>query len=127
MWANFDGRRYTREGFTTHVADLTFTSWRPKFIVLHNTSSPTLAQWMAYPEDQRIRNLQAYYDTNLHWHAGPHLFISNDAIFGFTDLTAPGVHASCFNSDSIGIEMAGEYNVESFTTGPGADVRDNAV
>ena len=128
MWRNFDGRPYTREQFATYVSGLNFGKW-VKFITLHNTAGPTLAQWLkgGTTPAQRIRNLQSYYENKKGWHAGPHLFIDPTYIWGFSELTETGVHASCFNSKSIGIEMVGDYHAESFTSGDGAKVRDNAV
>lgn len=128
MWNNFDGKPYIKEEFKAHVDGLKLGSWC-KFITLHNTGSPNLHQWMTSgtSPQQRIKNLQHYYEVNERWHAGPHLFIDPDHIWGFTDLDVPGVHASCFNSKSIGIEMVGDYSVESFNTELGAEVRDNAV
>jgi hypothetical protein len=78
-------------------------------------------------EAQRLINLERYYEVVERWHAGPHGFVSPDAICGFSDPTKPGVHASCFNSVSLGFEMVGSYDVEDFAAGPGALVRDNAV
>ena len=137
MWKNFDPTPYDATGFLAHVAALDFSAWetdpharskRPLFIVLHNTSAPTLAQWveMGPAHDARLHNLQNYYE-GMGWHAGPHYFVSRAHINGFSDPVRPGVHASCFNGVSIGIEMAGEYNVEAFDSGDGAQVRDMAV
>lgn len=130
MWKGFDGRPYTQDEFTAHVASLDAGAMRwCRFITLHNTSAPTLAQWAESgpAHDARIRNLESYYESQLGWHAGPHLFVSRSYINGFSDLTKPGVHASCFNPVSIGIEQVGEFDVEEYNSGDGALVRDNAV
>lgn len=128
-WPGFDGRAYTRDEFATRVGDTQWRGWKPKGITLHNTAAPTLAQWAESgpSHDARIRNLQDYYENQLGWHAGPHLFISRTRINGFSDLMKPGVHSRCFNATHIGIEMVGDYNVEEFNSGDGALVRDNAV
>jgi hypothetical protein len=34
-----------KDGFATYVENLTFTLWRPSFVVLHNTALPTFAEW----------------------------------------------------------------------------------
>ena len=114
MWKDFDGKPYTREELLAHVTALPPIHWA-RFITLHNTGSPTLEQWEAggTTPAQRIKNLQHYYEVNEHWHAGPHLFIDCEHIWGFTDLTVSGVHASCFNGVAIGIEMVGDYSVET--------------
>lgn len=141
MWKNFDGKPYTRDQLAARIASADFSNWRrkdgsvgrPLYIVLHNTSDPTIKLWLSWPPAKRsqyILNAQADYENNKHWLAGPHFFVPpDDAIcaFGFSDLTTCGTHASCFNSDSIGIEMVGEFDNEDFDQGPGALVRDNAV
>jgi len=118
--------------FTFYAAKLKWPRWRPAFITLHNTAEPNLKQWAHFGlghEDgaQRIRNLNHYYHSEKGWHSGPHLFVAPDLIWIACDLEADGVHASCFNKVSIGVEMVGDYSVESFTTGDGAKVRDNAA
>jgi hypothetical protein len=104
-----------------------------KFITLHNTSAPSLAQWahnrISYSAKQLVINMEGYWRT-LGWHTGPHYLVTPEAetpIFELSDPSAPGVHASCFNLRSIGIEMVGEFNLEDFNLGPGAAVRDSAV
>jgi len=126
MWPGFDGTLYTREQFAAHVASLTIPPYA-KFVVMHATGAPTLKQWQAYPEAQRVANLQRYYEQSLHWQHGPHLFIGPDDIAGFSDLRVRGTHCSCWNFDSIGIETAGNWNTEDFNSGDGAKVRDNFV
>lgn len=130
MWPGFDGKPYTQDQWTAHVTAIGRDRLRwCKFITLHNTSAPTLKQWAESgpAHDARIRNLESYYEHDLGWHAGPHAFISRSYINGFSDLTRPGVHASCFNSVSIGLEMAGEFNVEDFNSGDGLMVSNMAV
>ncbi len=71
---------FTREEFKTYVEKLDWSSWRPRFIVLHNTAEPNLAQWAhGANEHQRILNLNHYYKAEKGWHSGPHLFISRRA------------------------------------------------
>jgi lysozyme family protein len=141
MWPNFDGKAYNRAQLAAHINSLDFSKWkrkdgsagRPKFIVLHNTSEPTIKQWLSWSAEKRrqyIQNVQHYYESDLRWHAGPHFFVPPEldpCCYGFSDPTTAGTHASCFNSDSIGIEMVGEFNVEAFDSGPGEMVRDDAV
>ncbi len=117
--------------FKSYVATCRWPVWKPKFIVLHNTAEPNLKQW-AYGNDgkdheyQRILNLNRYYKS-LGWHSGPHLFISPNLIWVACDLAADGVHASCYNADSLGVEMVGDYSDEAFDSGDGAKVRDLTV
>ena len=127
MWANFDKTSYDLPAFAAHVATLRWTSWKPKGITLHNTGAPTLKQWVESgpSQQQRILNLQSYYE-GIHWHAGPHFFVSRSHVCGFSNPLATGVHASCFNRDHLGMEMAGDFSTEAFSTGDGAMVRDTA-
>lgn len=55
------------------------------------------------------------------WHSGPHLFADDDQLWGMSPLTEPGVHAVSFNKTSIGIEVLGDYDSESPTTGRGLE------
>jgi hypothetical protein len=88
-------------------------------IVLHHTAAPSLAQRPTGLTIQHIRNIQNYYQNELGWSSGPHLFIDDDEIFGMTPLSERGVHASSFNSTSIGIEVLGDYDREDNLTGRG--------
>lgn len=133
MWIDFDGKPYTREEFKDLLDSIPAArlSWC-KFLTVHNTAAPSLAQWMGPKASaaQRIKNLQRYYEVERGWRAGPHAFIPPDrniVCYGFTKFTVPGIHASCFNSQSIGLEMVGDFESEEFTFGPGAIVRENAI
>jgi hypothetical protein len=125
MWQHFDGKPYTQAEFAAYVAAMPKLPWI-EFFTAHNTAAPTLEQWEtiggATPAE-RIANLQSFYENEDHWHAGPHLFIDREHIWTFTDLTVPGVHASCFNHISAGMEMVGDFSTEPFDP----QVRDNAV
>lgn len=126
MWPGFDGSLYTRDQFASHVAGLVIGPYA-KFVCMHATGSPTLKEWEAYPEAQRIANLQRYYEQSLYWQHGPHLFVGPQHICGFSDLRTRGTHCSCWNMSSIGIETAGNWNTEDFESGDGAKVRDNFI
>ena len=117
--------------FRLYFAGLKFTTWRPRFPTLHNTGVPSLAQWLAMgptPQERWGANLNAYY-RGLGWHAGPHLVICPDYVWALCDLTQSGVSVSCWNSETFGIEMVGNYEVDGddFESGDGARVRDNAA
>ncbi len=141
MWPGFDGKPYNRQQLDTHIRATDFSKWRrrngaigkPLYIVMHNTSEPTIELWMGWSVEKRqqyIHNVQDYYQHKLGWNAGPHFFVPptpDPCAFGFSDLGTSGVHASCFNSDAIGIEHVGEFNKEAYDTGPGAIVRDNGI
>lgn len=123
---------YTLPEFRAMLAGLKLGAWRPKFPTLHNTGAPSLKQWMAYgptPQERWGASLNSYYK-GLGWHAGPALVVCPDYVWNLCDLTKPGVSVSCWNSDTIGIEMVGDYDVgavDQFASGEGAKVRDNAA
>jgi hypothetical protein len=126
-----DPKGFTAAEFATFVAGLHWAAWRPKYLVLHNTGMPNLRQWAHGNtgkdyERRRILNLNHYYKEQ-GWHSGPHLFVSPSLIWNACDLGADGVHASCFNRESLGLEMVGDYGVEDFSSGDGAKVRDLTV
>lgn len=123
MWRGIIGRGYTAAQFDEYVRNLKWGEWTPQFVVVHNTSAPTLKQWHGpTPVPQRIRNLENYYKNEMKWSAGPHLFVADDLIWIFTPLTVPGTHSPSWNSVSLGMEIVGEYDVEPF-----APVRNNVV
>ena len=122
---------YTPGQFDAYVKSLHWMAWRPKFIVLHNSAEPNLTQWLHFGAGlvngkQRVKNLNAYYE-GIGWHSGPHLFVAPDFIWTACNLLADGVHASCYNHASIGVEMVGDYEHEAFNIGAGAKVRDNTI
>jgi hypothetical protein len=110
--------------FAEYLQDLDFNSWRPSGMVLHNTASPTLAQWWGggTPPEQRMVNLRNYYENEMGWSAGPHAFIDGKSIWVFTDFDVPGVHSPSWNGTRLGIEMVGDYDTESDESGMGAKV-----
>src|SRR5436190_1297532 len=126
-WQGIVNRSFTVPDLAHYVHGLSFTGWRPQFVVLHNTGSPTLAQWHSTSGHQRMLNLEHYYRDQQGWSAGPHLFVADDVIWAFTPLTVPGVHSPSWNHISWGVEMVGDYDNEDFDQGPGANVAENAV
>jgi N-acetylmuramoyl-L-alanine amidase len=94
-------------------------------ITFHHTGIPTLAQRPNGFTPQHIKNIQSYYETATKqkkaWKSGPHLFIDDDQCWGMCAFTSHGTHAKAFNSNSIGIEVLGDYNEEDFNTGRGRD------
>ena len=84
MWPGFNPTLYTRDEYSTYVNGLPSVPW-VQFIVLHNTGSPSLAQWLdgGASEAQRLQNLEYYYEFTEHWHAGPHGFISPNSYLRF--------------------------------------------
>lgn len=126
-WKGIVGNAYSPDGFDSYCHALTWSGWRPSFIVLHNTASPTLAQRPNGFTKQHILNLEGYYRDTMHWSAGPHLFVDDRQIWVFTPLTMSGVHSPSYNKLALGVEMLGDYDKDEFDSGRGAKVRNNAV
>lgn len=99
----------------------------PKFLVIHNTAAPSLAQWGSTKEETRMVNLEHYYRVEKHWSGGPHFFVSPKGIWLFNPLTHAGVHSPSFNKSGIGIEMVGDFQRESFDEAVGAMVQRHTV
>ena len=126
-WKPIVGLSFNAADFDNYCHSLVWNAWRPSFIVLHNTGSPTLAQRPDGLTKVHIDNLVSYYRDTQKWSAGPHLFIDDKQIWVFTPLTTTGVHSPSWNNVSLGFEMLGDYSTESFSTGRGLAVRKNAV
>ena len=126
-WKGIVASHFSPTMFVPYVAKLRWTSWKPSFLVLHNTAVPSLAQRPNGLSIAHIRALENYYANEKGWSAGPHLFIDDHGIWVFTALTTTGVHSPSWNGTAIGIEMLGDYARESFTSGRGLEVRRNTV
>jgi hypothetical protein len=106
--------------FRQHLTGLDM-SWA-KSVTIHHTGSPDLAARPKGFTIQHMRNIQSYYEGERKWFRGPHLFTDEDQIFGMSPLTARGTHAETFNTTSIGIEMLGNYDIDSPFEGRGREV-----
>ena len=126
-WKGIIGASFTPSTFDQYCHLLHWLAWRPSFVVLHNTSVPTLADRPHGLTKDHILGLERYYRDEQHWSAGPHLFIDDHQIWVFTPLTVSGVHSPSWNKRALGIEMLGEYQTEAFNSGRGALVHANAV
>lgn len=126
-WKPTVGLGFSESEFDAYCHSLQWTAWRPSFIVLHNTAVPSLSQRPNGFTAQHMQNFVSFYRDTQKWSAGPHLFIDDKKIWVFTPLTVSGVHSPSWNKLALGIEMLGNYEVESFTTGRGLAVRKNAV
>lgn len=129
-WKGIIGASFTPAGFDQYCHSLTWLQWRPSFVALHNTESPTLADRPRGLTKQHILDLEHYYRYDLRpgpWNAGPHLFIDDRQIWVFTPLTVSGVHSPCFNKVALGVEMLGNYDTEAFNSGRGLAVQTNTI
>ena len=126
----FIGKRMTRAEFASYLKTLQYNSgFKPEFVTLHHTAAPSLAQRPTGFSDQHLKNLLDYYQNQLGWNGAPHVFIDDqaDGIIVFQRMDRRGVHAVSFNKNSWGVEMLGDFDSESFSTGRGATVRKNAL
>jgi N-acetylmuramoyl-L-alanine amidase-like protein len=126
-WKGIVGKSFSPADFDAFCHTLQWTSWRPSFIVLHNTAVPSLAQRPIGLSLQHIRDLEAFFRDTQGWSAGPHLFIDDHQIWAFTPLTTSGVHSPSWNKVALGIEMLGDYETEDFSQGRGLQVRNNTI
>lgn len=120
-WKGIVGKSFSPEQFEEYVAGLTFGAWRPRFIVVHNTSAPDTKTWQGWQKrnppitDERwAQNLVGYYRDSQGWSSGPHLFVTPGGILVFTPLTTPGTHSPSWNSTSWGVETVGEFERDAF-------------
>jgi hypothetical protein len=126
-WKGIVGTSFTPEEFDGYCHQLQWTAWRPSFIVVHNTASPSLAQRTKGLTKQHIKNLEVFYRDQQKWKGGPHLFVDDLQIWAFTPLTVSGTHSPSWNKTAIGVEMLGDYEKEPFDSGRGLAVRNNTV
>ena len=126
-WKGIIGKSFTAEEFDTYCHTLQWNAWRPSFLVVHNTGAPSLAQRPKGFTKQHMLNFVAFYRDQQKWKAGPHLFVDDKKIWVFTPLTVSGTHSPSWNKISLGVEMLGDYDRESFSTGRGLRVRQNTV
>jgi len=126
-WKGIVGTSFSAQDFDAYCHTLQWFAWRPSFVVLHNTGSPSLAQRPKGLSKQHILNLEAFYRDTQKWKAGPHLFVDDRQIWVFTPLTVSGTHSPSWNKLALGVEMLGDYEKEAFDSGRGLKVRQNAV
>jgi|GEM_PF-1771207 hypothetical protein len=126
----FVGKRFSVAEFKAHLQGISFTSsFRPEFVTLHHTASPSLAQRPQGFSDQHLQNLRHYYQEQLGWNGAPHLFIDDQAkpIIVFQRLDRRGVHAVSFNRNAWGIEMLGNFDSENPEAGRGGKVVEHSI
>ena len=115
------GKRWSISAFPLYLATLKKPAWA-KSVTIHHCAAPSLAQRPNGFLAQHLVNLADFYKKTKGWSAGPHGFTDEDEIHGLSPFTSPGVHAVSYNSNSIGFEMLGNYDVEDPLTGRGLAV-----
>lgn len=125
----FEGKHLTLDEVQDMLTKMPAIPW-VKYIVIHNTSLPTISMWKATPggSKQRILNLAHYYKNVKGWSSGPHGFLPPEGgIFFGTPLTETGTHSPSWNSSAWGFELAGDYNLDDPDSGDGLTVKTTAV
>ncbi len=105
-------------GFRNYLHVIPAPAWC-KGVTLHHTAGPSLAQRPDGLTAQHMENIKYHYLKEREWKTGPHLFVDDIRINGLTPLQLPGTHAVSFNRTHIGIEVLGDYDSESPSTGRG--------
>lgn len=120
-WKGIVGKSFSPDGFADYVAKLQFGAWRPRFVVVHNTSAPDTKTWQGWQkrnppitDEKWAQNLVGYYRDSQGWSSGPHLFVTPSGILVFSPLTGPGTHSPSWNSISWGVETVGEFEKDAF-------------
>lgn len=126
-WRGIVGKPIEPSKIYGYVKTISWDKWKPDFLVIHNTASPSLADRPEGFTAQHIKNLEKYYRDERGWPSGPHFFVDDKQIWAFTPANVPGTHSPSWNNVSIGIEMLGDFNKESFTSGRGARVKSNTA
>lgn len=126
-WSGIIGRHLKPAEIHGYVSAIRWDEWKPDFIVVHNTASPSLSSRPNGLTAQHIKNLEAYYRDQQGWRAGPHFFVDDHGVWLFTPPTVPGTHSPSWNGVSLGIEMLGDFASEEFVSGRGGEVRYNTI
>jgi len=112
-WTEIVGRRFSATELETYVRAQQFSTFRPKFVVVHNTAVPAVKDRPHGFTPQHMLNLVAFY-RGKGWSAGPHAFVDQNGTWIFTPITAQGVHSPSWNGTSLGVETLGDYESERF-------------
>ena len=105
------GKIWTPDLLRVELAKTVRPVWA-KFVVMHHTGAPALADRPDGFSVQHMRNIAAFYKRERGWSEGPHLFVDEDQAFGLTSLQTRGIHAPTWNDNGIGIEVLGDYDRE---------------
>ena len=115
------GKVWTPSELATYLGTIEKPAWC-RAITLHHTGVPALADRPNGFTKTSIQGIQGYYQRDLKWSSGPHLFVDDDQCWGMCDFREFGIHAKSFNSMSLGIEVLGNYNYGKDDKGRPTDV-----
>jgi hypothetical protein len=129
-WKGIVGKSFTPDAFEDYVATLKFSTWRPRFVVVHNTAVPNRKTWDGWQtrnppitDEKWAQNLVGFYRDTQRWSSGPHLFVTPAGILVFSHLTDSGTHSPAWNSISWGVETVGDFGSDKFE----GSIRDNLI
>lgn len=121
------GKRFTPEGFREYLAGVTLSSFVPKFVVVHNTAIPSLAQRPSGFTGMHMESLRRFYAVERGWGGGPHLFVDDNGVWVFNPLDRAGVHSPSWNRTAWGVELLGDFDSEDPASGRGEKVVANGA
>ena len=109
-YKDYDGTTFNRASFLNHLNSINpkDLSWL-KYLILHNTGAPDIAQQRATRggESQRMKNAKPHYEK---WRGGPHYWVFESGLIGKgSPLPSTGVHSPSWNSTSMGVEMVANF------------------
>ena len=110
MGYELEGKQWKCDEFEKYITSIKDTLGWADSVTIHHMAFPDLGMRPDGLTLQHMRNLRSYYENELGWSAGPHLFVDDHYISGMSGLHRRGVHAVSFNANSIGIEMLGSYD-----------------
>jgi hypothetical protein len=113
------GKVWSANGLQEYLNKITPPKWLTG-ICIHHTAEPSLKQRPTGYTAQHIENMKYGYVHDRGWSSGPHFYTDDDQVWGMCPPNERGVHAIAFNSNSIGIEVLGDYDTEDPFTGRGA-------
>lgn len=100
----------TPEKFNEYLITLLPPSWF-KIIITHETLVPTVDNWRGL---STMKGMLNYYKNTKRWNRFPHLFVAPDGIWQMNKLTQQGIHANAANPISIGVEVVGNYEKQTW-------------
>lgn len=102
------GRNYSGASLLERARTLDL-SWASS-VTFHHTGFPYLSMRPHGFSEQLLQNVAHGYRHDRGWDRGPHLFVDEEKIWGLSPLTESSIHAVSFNSNSLSIEVLGDYN-----------------
>lgn len=112
---DWDGRLFTTiADFEAYLADpkvrATLDGWADR-VTLHHTYIPTLAQWAVAGPQASLKGMIRQWRDVRGWTTGPNMVIAPEGIYLASGIDGPGIHAGVCNSDGVGIEIVGNYDL----------------